>query len=515
MRQLKFAVTLAAMALSLAAFSVESIDILVCFDASARDWAQANGKGSLDSYARSCVARCNEVLPATDLNRYFQFRLAGTVVVNEDVSSMGLDAILTQKLVSNNGTFVGKGEWAKVAKARDDVGADIVTVLVAKGSEGNVGLGYTLRGMEPSRFAPFAYNVCSIDAVDTRYTMVHEIGHNMGCGHPDDNDSFDPSYSHGLYFETGGTRYYTVMGYNLHNGVRYEPCPAFSSARHTFNGAPLGDASHDNTRTLIATYQAVAAFRAASNDGDNTVVSGLSYAPQSATTVALPIYDGLGSLAGVVQLKYGKMNAKKQTSKVSGTVQTLDGKRYSIKAATVECGGNPIFSSTAKNVGDVSLTLFGDGFSGRVGDFTVAAGQVGGEYAKTVAVSLDAGFPATINGGAVATQFLPQGEPVTLAGKKWICNKAASVKYAKDKETGLYGWVVNGGKADAVKTNLSGLKLNYTLKTGAFKGSFTVYTLLADKLKKVKFNVTGFLVDGIVRGRASAKKVGDYGLSAR
>ena len=60
------------------------------------------------------------------------------------------------------------------------------------------------------------------------------------------------------------------------------------------------------------------------------------------------------------------------------------------------------------------------------------------------------------------------------------------------------------------KTNLSGLKLTYTPKTGVFKGSFKVYALEGEgkkkKLKKYTVNVTGFVVDGVGYGAATCKK---------
>ena len=56
------------------------------------------------------------------------------------------------------------------------------------------------------------------------------------------------------------------------------------------------------------------------------------------------------------------------------------------------------------------------------------------------------------------------------------------------------------------KTNLSGLKLSYTPKTGLFKGSFKMYALERGKLKTYTVNVVGFVVDGEGIGQASLKK---------
>ena len=60
---------------------------------------------------------------------------------------------------------------------------------------------------------------------------------------------------------------------------------------------------------------------------------------------------------------------------------------------------------------------------------------------------------------------------------------------------------------DKGKTNLSGLKLPYTPKTGVFKGSFKVYALQGEgkstKPKSYTINVNGFVVGGVGYGMAT------------
>ena len=109
--------------------------------------------------------------------------------------------------------------------------------------------------------------------------------------------------------------------------------------------------------------------------------------------------------------------------------------------------------------------------------------------------------------GALLEVALPKDEPVAVSGgKKLTCGKAASLKYAKDKATGLYSLA---GLDDPKKPNLSGLKLTYTPKTGVFKGSFKLYAAAEGakpKLKSYKVDVIGFVVDGVGYGEATMKK---------
>ena len=116
--------------------------------------------------------------------------------------------------------------------------------------------------------------------------------------------------------------------------------------------------------------------------------------------------------------------------------------------------------------------------------------------------------------GDLVSALLPYEEEFTVAGGKWRFAKAAGVKVAKDGTTDKPGIrrvsevVLVDETAD--KTNLSGLKLNYTAKTGLFKGSFKAYSLETvngkKKLVKHTVNVAGFVVNGMGSGEASCKK---------
>ena len=133
----------------------------------------------------------------------------------------------------------------------------------------------------------------------------------------------------------------------------------------------------------------------------------------------------------------------------------------------------------------------------------------GGTAAVTGLADAIVGKPGTLKGGAKfrmgATlgdakyaDYLPNGVPVTVNGAKWTLPKAGKVQLAKD------------GTVDAAKLldNPSALKLTYTAKTGAFKGSFKAYAEVNGKPKATTVNVTGVLIDGVGYGAATVKKVG-------
>ena len=108
----------------------------------------------------------------------------------------------------------------------------------------------------------------------------------------------------------------------------------------------------------------------------------------------------------------------------------------------------------------------------------------------------------------LADIHVPFGEPVYIKnGTRFSVDKAAVLKYKK-----VDGAYVLDGKDDPKKPNLSGLKLTYTSKTGAFKGSFYVYAVKAGAkagakptLKKYSAKISGVVVNGTGYGVVTVK----------
>ena len=285
-----------------AAGSVAVVDVLVAYDKSGADYAMRSG--GIDSFAEARIAAMNGCLPNTGLDAHLRFRLAGTVAIEE--TAWGLDSALG-RLIDDYGTVVAKGEWKKITDARERLGADVVSVLVDGGPPdgGTVGLGYSLPDVDEARgFADWAYSVCNIRAVEDDFTMLHEIGHNMGCGHPDVSCASasamrlgpqSTAYAAGFYTWSGGKGYHTIMGYNFgglrtdgtyRSSDRFEPLPCFSSPDFTYNGLQIGTALNDNTRVLIATCAAVSRFRTAK-------------VPEEAIVIDCPSIDDATLMVGV------------------------------------------------------------------------------------------------------------------------------------------------------------------------------------------------------------------------
>ena len=232
------------------------VDILVAYDKNAAAWAMSNG-GGVTNFAQTAVQNMNAAIANTGLDKSFKFRLVGILTLSVHSSDLGgaLDDV----------TY-GTGGWAPVKAKRDEVGADVVTILVDTGSAyGTTGMGWSLEDTDFAGFSEYAYNACAIRSVAQSHTMTHEVGHNMGCGHSDiQRSSPGPQlydYSAGYYFTADGEAYHTIMAYGT-EGPGGEEVPYFSSPDYAYKGVAVGDARRDNTRTLANTFAAVSKWRA-------------------------------------------------------------------------------------------------------------------------------------------------------------------------------------------------------------------------------------------------------------
>ena len=227
------------------------------------------------------------------------------------------------------------------------------------------------------------------------------------------------------------------------------------------------------------------------------------------------VYNG-DDVVGIVELKFGRANLSKNTGRVSGVVTLLDGKRCAIKSQQVAVDGTAPISLEVKNVGALVVAINGEQFSGTLGGWHVQTANVGGDWKSSgVTVSVDAGNLSAIP-GTVLESLLPKDAKGTSSSSRWKFARAAGVKWAKPK-VGVRPVVMDAesGKGLIVdtsrdKTNLSGIKLTYTAKSGTFKGSFKVYALegsgKSTKLKKYTVKVGGVVVNGVGYGSATCTR---------
>ena len=322
--------------------------------------------------------------------------------------------------------------------------------------------------------------------------------------------------------------------------LNYEGAPSYPYDRNVVSGQPVGilmkpsraqyafagwytlpDGGTEITDATVVTGNVT--YYAHWTEGSSPVTPGYDvidekditapYAAAKAVTLKGAANDG-GNVMGIVELKLGKVSRQK-TSKVSGSFIGLDGKKRTMKAVAVTgiYGSAPAtVTLDVKGLGTMKVVIGGSQFAGTLGGWHVQSAAVGGNWTKGVATAKVAVGDVSAFGGGVLAELLPTNEVATVARGKWAFKKAATVKYVKAKSNQpTYTLPDATGKAIVIdtskgKTNLSGLKLTYTPKSGNFKGSFKVFALQAGKLKKFTMNVNGVVVDGVGHGKATCKK---------
>jgi len=271
------------------------VDVLLGFDADAQAWVENSGT-DVQTFAERQLALMNEVLANSCLTNAFTFRLVGAVGMDTSVKSLGktnsvrLDQAFKLAEDAIAGAYGASEAWTSLVEARERLGADVMMVLFDTGSTSgmlarSVGLGTFSDGKpwnDPSVLefaAKRPLGMCEISSVASEYTLIHEVGHIMGAGHPSKEQvnqakiDVGPQlfeYSSAYLFETNGTKYFTVMGYPFDGwgATNMTHVPVFSSPDIVFSlgdgteVVPGVDGVYDNARTLRETASTVAAYRA-------------------------------------------------------------------------------------------------------------------------------------------------------------------------------------------------------------------------------------------------------------
>ena len=466
------------------------VDVLVAYDQPAQDWVDLT-QGGITNFARLGVARMNMVLANSGLADKFHFRLAGVATV----AAKGGEALDT---VLDNVTD-GLGAWSAVRAAREACAADVVTTLVDTGSAyGWAGLGWSLdAGADLSAFGAYAFNVCSVRSVAESDTMLHEIGHNMGAGHADAahmDEGHGPqlhAYSAGYYFTSaGGVPCHTVMAYNVdRNGYFYDDVPYFSTPDRSLDGVPVGDAAHDNVRTLVATYPSVAAFRDGggaeeppdASEPEAEAAPSLYAVPAGTPFAGNAVYagwlrDASGAFAGAVAFKAGKP-ARDGTCKLACSYAPFGGRRRNVRdlsPKTAPATGNPEVS--VPEIGTLRLggdSLAGAGFDLQAGkdllkdratkaDAARRLSSLQGTWTFVLRTGAgDAGLSVKVgkNGKAKLAGVLPDGTRVSVSAQGVLGESALAVpfSYARKGAFACVFWLKEDG--GAVVSDATALRL--------------------------------------------------------
>ncbi|MEV7282473.1 reprolysin-like metallopeptidase [Streptomyces sp. NPDC093111] len=255
------------------------VDVLVGYTPGAR--TEAGGDAQIKAAAARGIALANEAFAESGVKT--RVRLVGTALASVSAS---LDGV-TNSLLSAVATPTD-GVADNIPQLRDQYGADLVSVIAAGRAAG--GLGYTPPDPGPST-AAWGYSVVGKSAI-ARFSMGHEIGHNLSADHDRVTQPVQPENGATGYFPAKG-EWSSLMAYESScrkatKGVCTR-INRFSNPKQTYRGLPLGvpfgkPDSADSTDVLSRTGKAVAAYRAAKTSDALCAVT-TSVAPQGAGTV--------------------------------------------------------------------------------------------------------------------------------------------------------------------------------------------------------------------------------------
>ncbi len=318
---------------------------------------------------------------------------------------------------------------------------------------------------------------------------------------------------------TASTTYYAHW---IASSVQIPADPSSSGGGSSSGGdaSSGGDGSSDASASGGSASEASASGDSASdNPGAAYELDDIKsiYSQTKRTVLDGALYNPDGSVAGTIQLKIGKPNSR-YYAKVSGTITPTAGKKVSLKAVSAYVPAAAPVSAVldAKGLGTLSVRIQNDAFAGRLGDLAVSSAAVGGQWTREGVFALDPSALDSVEWGAtIRREVLPLAVAVHPArGGKWTFDKASKVSLAWDstrKDSGLSVNTTNG------RTNTSALRLTYVPSKGTFKGSFKMYAIENNRLKRYSVKVSGIVVDGVGYGTATATKPGaaTFGVSVK
>lgn len=236
------------------------IDLMIVYTPAALTYAGGTaGINNVIAQAMTRAQACmdNSQIPVT-------FRLAHSAQITYTESGNSNTDIARLQNTSD-------GYMDEVHAWRDTYGADVVHLLTTANDTG--GLGYLLN--TTAGLPAWAFSLTRVQQAATTYTVIHEVGHNMGAHHHKaQNVQPGPglySYAAGWRWTgTNGSRYCSVMTYEagtyFADGLSHTRVGWFSSPSTTYQGAATGDAADgDNARCLSNVRTVVAAYRTAAS----------------------------------------------------------------------------------------------------------------------------------------------------------------------------------------------------------------------------------------------------------
>jgi hypothetical protein len=231
------------------------IDIMIVYTSAAKKWAGGNYQGPIDNIMAIAVARANTAFANSRTGA--RLRLVNSQEINYVAAGEGRGSSSSD---INSITFN-----ETVQALRNKYGADIVTLVTACDDVG--GLGWLYSG-----YSSLAFNLCRVKQLANSYTLAHECGHNLGCGHSKtqlgNSQGYFPYSAGWQWIGKNGKGYHTVMTYG--SASHQIEMPFFSNPAIISMGRATGEPqAANNSLTIINLKHRVSSFRASAVDPES------------------------------------------------------------------------------------------------------------------------------------------------------------------------------------------------------------------------------------------------------
>ncbi len=256
-----------------------TIKLMIVYASGALNWMLTYG--SVDNVINQAMALSQEALDVSDTKIILELAHVGHV--NHQEVGTGGSVLLNQLRINGDGIMDEVHSWRNVFEA------DIVSLFAVLSDVG--GVGYL--PSSPAGDDRLGFNVNRVQQMASTYTLIHEIGHNMGNMHSRNQAASAAGPSGGVFpYSTGwrwigndGASYASVMTYESStlDGVISRRTPHFSNPSITFQGVPTGTSSAsdpfgpaDNARSMREMKAVIAAYRPRVINSDFPSISSVS-----------------------------------------------------------------------------------------------------------------------------------------------------------------------------------------------------------------------------------------------
>jgi hypothetical protein len=391
-----------------------TIKLMIVYASGALNWMLTYG--SVENVINQAMALSQEALDVSDTK--VKLDLAYVAHVNHQEVGTGGSALLNQLRINGDGIMDEVHSWRNIFEA------DIVSLFAVLSDVG--GVGYL--PSSPEGDDRLGFNVNRVQQMANTYTLIHEIGHNMGNMHSRNQAASPASMAGGVFpYSTGwrwigddGASYASVMTYESSplDGVVSRRTPHFSNPQISYAGVPTGTSSAtdpfgpaDNARSMREMKSVIAAYR------PRDVNSGLP----SITSVA-PAWGARGASVSIV-FRGANINTIARFTN-SCTFQNVSGTINSPTQITVTA--SIPFNAAPGTCDVVFWTGNVNASSSAAGKFTItefpitpptvtteSVAGIGSSTAKiTGNVAYDGGEPVTQRGVCVSTSQNPTTEDI-------------------------------------------------------------------------------------------------------